>query len=146
MHNKAVVILLEADKTQDVFTNLSCPHVGIFHLYGGSARQENLVHSILIPGIADTGHILKITVGDGPTGRFTVENVSDPIRKLEFQYKHSGRSKKHLKPGEIIAAPEIHLLLWDSWDAENKPIVVSLTLIPLTHAHGLRLLYTSELK
>ena len=102
MHNKAVVILLEADKTQDVFTNLSCPHVGIFHLYGGANRQENLVHSILIPGITDTGHILKVTVGDGPTGRFTVENVSDPIRNLEFQYKHGGRSKKHLKPGEVF--------------------------------------------
>lgn len=146
MHLKNVVLDLEVDQVKDVFTNRTCPHVGIFHLYAGKEPQVNLVHPVTILGIKNTGHLLKVCVGLGPTGRFTVENVSDPARKLEFWYKHSGSSKKHLKPGEVISSPETYLLIWDSFDLQDKPVTVTLTLIPLTHLHGLRLLYTVQMK
>lgn len=146
MHIKNLFISLEVDKVKDVFTNKTCPHVGIFHLYGGTELQENLVHPITIPDITNTGHLLKVCVGHGPTGRFSVKNVSDPAQKLEFWYKHSGRSKKNLKPGEVITSPETHLLIWDSFNLQGKLVTVTLTLIPLTHIHGLRLLFTTQTK
>ncbi len=146
MHMNDVVISLVQNIPKEVFTNRTCPDFGVFHIYGGTERKQNLVHSILIPDLVNVGHILKVNVGKGLMGRFSIENASDITRPLNFSYKHSGLSRKNLKPGVILTAPETYLLSWESVTKENIPVIVTLTIAPLISVHGLRLLYSLQSK
>lgn len=135
------VIFVSNDQSKSIFTPADLPHPGLFRLCGLNTHKIGF-HQIILQEILDSEHALLIRVNYGPTGRFLVENLSYPVSGAIFSYKHPGFSKKKMKPGDVLSAPETYTLTWDALDLQEKPVTVNLTLIPLTARYGLQVHYT----
>lgn len=146
MKIKIPVYYLKNNFFVNAITSTPGPELGLFRIRGSNENAPLKRHQIVLRDIRDDGHALLVSVCHGKTHRLIIENASNPMTGAIFSYKHAGATKKNFKSGEILSPSETHILSWDAKNIQGEIVTVTLTLIPLFDAHGLRVHYSLEPK